>query len=162
MGQVNTGLKALMGSYDSNVASVVQANPQAPMRSVTDGAPDIDGLTTLELLYQLCKSEGTEVVGNPERAFAVYDASQGILNVYSKNTEFVHMVSHETRTMLAALECAQTSGASFMVCDEEVICVLKNVTASGKTYGDAALRALAKYQLATRPKHGDENATTSA
>ncbi len=151
-----------MGNYEGNKPSVVQVNPRVAPAPATGRAPDIEGMTTLELLYHLCKSEGTEVVGSPERAFAVFDASKGILSVYSKSTDFVHMVSHETKTMLAALECAQTSGASFMVCDEEVICVLKGVTASGKTYGDAALRALAKYQLATGLKHGDDNATAFA
>ncbi len=84
-----------------------------------------------------------EVVGDPERAFAHFDSSQGVLHVYSKASECLSVAHHGTVTMLGALECAQAEGASFTVFGGTVTCVL----AQGKTYGDAALRALAKNQI---------------
>lgn len=35
-------------------------------------------------------------------------------------------------------------GGSFMVCGEDVVCVLDNVLARGTSYGEAALRALSQ------------------
>ncbi|CAJ0784000.1 hypothetical protein [Ralstonia chuxiongensis] len=108
---------------------------------------DMEAAPLLKVLYELCKAEGVEVVGDPERAFAHFDGSQGILHVYSKASECLSVAHHGTITMLGALEYAQAEGASFTVFGNKVTCVLKNVTAQGETYGDAALRAIAKYQI---------------
>jgi|GEM_PF-2577776 len=124
---------------------------QTASQSAENGAPlsavDIEAASLLKVLYELCKTEGVEVVGDPERAFAHFDSSLGILHVYSKASECLSVAHHGTITMLGALECAQAEGASFTVFGDKVTCVLKNVTAQGKSYGDAALRALAKYQI---------------
>ncbi|MGC8209536.1 hypothetical protein [Ralstonia pseudosolanacearum] len=111
------------------------------------GTVDIEAAPLLKVLYELCKAEGADVVGDPERAFAHFDSGQGILHVYSKASECLSVAHHGTLTTLGALEYAQAEGASFTVFENKVTCVLKNVTAQGQTYGDAALRAIAKYQI---------------
>jgi len=101
-------------------------------------------------MYQMCKGDGLELVGDPSRAFAAFDSAAGKLRVYSKNNEHVDMVPYDTSTMIATLEYARTHDASFMVSDDKVICVLKGVTARGNSYPEAALRALAKYQISAK------------
>ncbi len=108
---------------------------------------EIENLTTLELLYHLNQIEGVPLVGDPARAFATFDTSRGILNIYSKAPDYMKIVSHHTVSLLAALDCAKNQGASFNVCGDNVICVLRDVTVQGASYGEAALRALLKYQL---------------
>ncbi|HDR9104562.1 TPA: hypothetical protein QDB04_001381 [Burkholderia vietnamiensis] len=106
-------------------------------------------MDVLEVLYLLCKSEGLAVVGDPTRAFAHFNSSAGVLHVYQRSDDAVDVAKNATSTMLAALECAQREGASFTASGEDVVCTIKDVTARGYTYGEAALRALAKQQLAS-------------
>ncbi|MGA4196593.1 hypothetical protein ACI2VG_05850 [Ralstonia nicotianae] len=130
------------------LASVLDKTASPSSETASDfNTLDIEVAPLLKVLYELCKAEGVEVVGDPERAFAHFDSSQGILHVYSKASECLSVAHHGTLTTLGALEYAQAEGASFTVFENKVTCVLKNVTAQGQTYGDAALRALAKYQI---------------
>lgn len=108
---------------------------------------DIDNLTSLEMLYHINQCEGGALVGDPKHAFATYDASRGVLHIYSRSPDCVHMVPHRTATLIAALKYVQKEGASFNVCGDKVLCILNDVTAQGASYGEAALRAILKYQL---------------
>jgi hypothetical protein len=60
------------------------------------------------------------------------------------------LVAHRSTGMLEALESAQDLGASFSVCGERVICVIKNVSAEGATYAEAALRALLIHKIQSK------------
>lgn len=121
-------------------------------QSMASGNPDVESMDAFEVLYLLCKSEGLTVAGDPKRAFAHFNSSAGILHVYTRSDDAVDVSKSVTTTMLAALECAQKEGASFTASGEDVVCTLKGVTARGYTYGEAAIRALAKQQLASEHK----------
>lgn len=112
----------------------------------------IDAMNELELMYQICLGDGLELVGDPTQAFAAYDPTAKKLRVYSMNDAYVHMATLGSASKLAVLESAQGEGASFMACGDEVVCALKGVTAKGRTYAEAALRAIAKHQLAIKPE----------
>ena len=112
----------------------------------------IDQMTELELMYQLCVTDGLEIIGDPTKAFAAYDADRGSLRVYSMNNAHVQLTPCDSTSRLAVLEYAQTHGASFTVIRDEVTCAIDDVTATGKTYFVAALRAMAKYHATHKPE----------
>nr|WP_315593686.1 hypothetical protein [uncultured Cupriavidus sp.] len=112
----------------------------------------IDQMTELELMYQLCITDGLEIIGDPTKAFAAYDADRGSLRVYSMNNAHVQLTPCDSTSRLAVLEYAQTHGASFTVIRDEVTCAIADVTATGKTYFVAALRAMAKYHATHKPE----------
>ncbi|WP_137925376.1 hypothetical protein [Cupriavidus sp. 2SB] len=112
----------------------------------------IDQMTELELMYQLCITDGLEIIGDPTKAFAAYDAGRSSLRVYSMNNAHVQMTPCDSTSRLAVLEYAQTHGASFTVIRGEVTCAIDDVTATGKTYFVAALRAMAKYHATHKPE----------
>jgi hypothetical protein len=132
--------------------ALVSVLDQTASHSTEDGAclsaKDIDVLPMLKVIYELAKTEGMEVAGDPESAFATFDRNTGVLDVYSKTTsEYIGAASHRTLIMQASLEYAQAEGASFSVFGDTVTCVLKNVTAQGGSYGEAAFRAFAKFNF---------------
>lgn len=149
MGRAGEAIDMLLrsSSEKSNPATAHTSAPNFSPGNALSSTPQIENLSTLELLYHLNQTEGVQLVGDPARAFATFDTSQGILNIYSKAPDCINIVSHHTVSLLAALKCAQNQGASFNVCGDNVICVLKDVTVQGASYGEAALRALLKYQL---------------
>ena len=97
-----------------------------------------------DLFFEVCKQEGLDLIGDPNRVFASFDPGTGTLAVYSKNPDWVSTLIHQPANNLVALRWAQEEGASFSVCGERVLCVLKDLVAQGSSYGDAAVRALLK------------------
>lgn len=116
-----------------------------------ESIPEAETLSTFEVLYHLHKEDGDGIIGNAQSAFATFDPAKEKITVYAKSEEHVEVVPHRTVSVLAALECAKAEGASFTVCGTQVICVLKDVSAQGSSYGEAALRALLKFQRRTIP-----------
>jgi hypothetical protein len=116
----------------------------AQPKLVSDAAVDVDSLDILEVLFMLCKIDGLQVAGDPRSAFAHFDSSTRTLHVYARNMNAVDISSDPKDTMLAALDYAQVQGASFEAGDGFAVCTVKGVTAHGYTYGEAAVRALAK------------------
>lgn len=108
---------------------------------------DIDSLDVFDVLYLLCEGDGLVVAGDPSRAFAHFDATRGVLHVYTRSEQAVEVNSGVSSTLLSALECVLKDGAKFSSVGEDAVCVLGNVTARGRTRGEAAIRALAKQQL---------------
>ncbi len=121
-----------------------EAPPDAQPKLIPDVAANIDSLDILEVLFLLCKSDGLQVAGDPKTAFAHFDSGTRTLHVYARNMNAVDISSDPKATMLAALDYAQVQGASFEAGDGFAVCTVKGVTAHGYTYGEAAVRALAK------------------
>jgi len=115
--------------------------------TVTSANVDVESMDAFEVLFQLCKSEGLVVAGDPTQAFAHVDSITGMLHVYARDKDAVEISSNATKTMLAALEVVLKEGASFSSSSDTAVCVLGDVTARGYTYGEAALRVLAKRQI---------------
>lgn len=108
--------------------------------------PNADNLSVFETIYHLYTEDGVQVIGSPENAFATFSPSLGRIYVYARDPKYIDIVSYQSRSILAALNCAQEKGAQFSVSGNDVICTIVNVCARGATYGEAALRALLKYQ----------------
>lgn len=144
MGRLAKGLRVLMSNQPEGTSSA--ARPVA--------GRSFDDMDVLELIYQMCKCGGQELAGDPARAFAAFNPTTGKLRVYStpnaQKNAYVQMIACDSVTMLAALEHAQEQGASFMVVENEVVCSLSGTTARGRTYPEAALRAIAKQMATTR------------
>lgn len=148
MGALGRALNMMLGNNDSHeLTGTSKADSSAAIR--IDNLPDAEALSPFELIYQLHKEDGVEVIGSPNSAFATFDPSRGKITVYAKDDGLVEVIRHRTVSIIAALECAKDEGANFTVCGSQVICVLKNVTAYGSSYGEAALRALLKFQRQT-------------
>lgn len=137
MRNLGKGWTAMLGDMPNKPSSI---NP-------CEASRNIDEMNELELMYQMCLSDGLELVGDPTQAFAAYDPAAQKLHVYSMNNAYVHMATFGSASKIAVLESAQGEGASFMASGDEVVCALKGVTAKGRTYAEAALRAIAKHQL---------------
>ncbi|GAB7545553.1 hypothetical protein [Cupriavidus sp. 8B] len=142
MKHLGKGLTALLGDKPNKPSSI---NPATAGRG-------IDEMNELELMYQICIGDGLELTGDPTQAFAAYDPAAQKLRVYSMNDAYVHMVTFDSASKMAVLESAQGQGASFMASGNDVLCVLKGITAKGRTYAEAALRAIAKHQLTIKPE----------
>lgn len=142
MEQIRKGLAALLEEWPE----------EASTRKTYSFDKAIEQMNELELMYQLCITDGLEIIGDPTKAFAAYDASRGSLRVYSMNNAHVQMTPCDSTSRLAVLEYAQTHGASFTVTRDEVTCTIDDVSATGKTYFVAALRTMAKYHAAHKPE----------
>jgi hypothetical protein len=118
--------------------------PETQPIAESAAAANIDSLDILEVLFMLCKKDGLQVAGDPSSAFAHFDSSTHTLYVYARDIKAVDIASDPKATMLAAFDYAQVQGASFEAGDGFAICTVKGVTAHGYTYGEAAVRALAK------------------
>lgn len=111
--------------------------------SVRSGVSGKTPLVPLADLYNLFRSRGIAVLGASTTAFAVYDEINGVVRVYASQWERVDIVPYEV-VVYDALNEVQAAGGSFMVCGEDVVCVLGDVLARGTSYGEAALRALSQ------------------
>lgn len=107
--------------------------------------PDINRMSQFEVMFHICKEVGYQVVGDPRTAFAAYWPGNGKLSTYAVSDKYIEHISSETGE-LEMLSVVQELGGSFNVCGDQVICVLKDVTAIGSSYGDAALRAMLALQ----------------
>ncbi|MGB4063346.1 MAG: hypothetical protein WBK19_05945 [Azonexus sp.] len=136
MGALKDAIKALLATHQ----------PEPAEGSASANYP----LMPLAALYQLFRSTGVAVLGAPETAFSVYDPAQGVVRVYVSERQQVDIVPYEV-VLYQALADVQAAGASFMVCGDDVVCVLDDVLAHGTSYGDAALRALYMVSQGEKP-----------
>lgn len=152
MKSLSDALNALVESADKHRGAVeAEASPtQTSAGATVEQLPDVETLSPLEVIYQLNKEDGIEVLGDSRSVFATFDRVTEKLTVYARRAEMVEVIAYRTVSILAALECAKDEGASFTICGSEVICALKDVTAPGSSYGEAALRALLKHQRKTK------------
>lgn len=134
---------------DAKEAEVSQT--QLSAGATVEHLPDVEHLSPLGVIYQLHKEDGVEVMGDSRSVFATYDRVTEKLTVYARRPEMVDVIPYRTVSILAALECAKDEGASLTIRGSQVICTLKDITAQGSSYGEAALRALLKHQ---RKKNG--------
>lgn len=126
---------------------VVTTGQRAPcVTEIDEAEPDQNcrDVCSQDLFFEVCKQEGLDLIGDPERVFASFDPETGTLAVYSKNPDWVSTLIHQPANNLVALRWAQEEGASFSVCGERVLCVMKDLVVQGSSYGDAAVRALLK------------------
>ncbi|MCT7324887.1 hypothetical protein [Ralstonia mojiangensis] len=141
----NARRRAVMSRLESITrAATREAVPPTQPKLESNAVVDVDSLDILEVLFMLCKKDGLQVAGDPSSAFAHFDSSTRTLYVYARNMNAVDLASDPKSTMLAALDYAQVQGASFEAGDGFAVCTVKGVTAHGYTYGEAAVRALAK------------------
>lgn len=114
-------------------------------------SPDeVDGMSSLEVLYEFCKESGAEVIGDPAKAFAAFDSKSGVLSVYQADAQFVSQKSLRYSAGAAGLKYAQDAKASFVCNENWVVCVMQDVVAYGATYEEAALRAVLKVERVNR------------
>ena len=114
-------------------------------------SPDeVDEMSSLELLYEFCKEGGAEVIGDPNTAFAAFDARTGVLSVYQTDAQFVSQKSVLNSVGAAGLKYALDAKASFVCNENWVVCVMADVVAYGATYEEAALRAVLKVERVNR------------
>ena len=114
-------------------------------------SPDgVDTMSSLEVLYEFYKEGGAEVIGDPAKAFAAFDAKSGVLSVYQADAQFVSQKSLQYSAAGAGLKYALDAKASFVCNDNWVVCVMADVVAYGSTYEEAALRAVLKVERVDR------------
>ncbi|WP_165986997.1 hypothetical protein [Caballeronia sp. SBC1] len=145
----NARRRSLMTRLEDKMRTSVSETAPKPPPGIASQTADVESLDILEVLFLLCKKDGLEVAGDPSRAFAHFDLETGKLRVYARDTTAVDVASDPEASMLAALDYAQVQGASFEANDRTAVCTIKGVTAHGHTYGEAAVRALAKLKLSS-------------
>lgn len=102
---------------------------------------DVHELSGVELAHQFLVSCGAATLGSPKGPFAFYRPSTNALYVIGGSEEDVEYLSFETDLAYAPLQEAKRLGASFSVQDDDVICCIGSINASGATYSEAAMRA---------------------
>lgn len=151
MKSLSDALNMMLESADKyRDAKEAEASHTQPSAGATvEHLPDVENLSPLEVIYQLNKEDGVEVLGGSRSVFATFDRVTEKLTVYARRPEMVDVIPYRTVSILAALECAKDEGATFTVYGSQVHCSLKDVTTHGSSYGEAALRALLKHQRKT-------------
>lgn len=94
------------------------------------------------------------MLGAPKGPFAIADTRQRTLSILGGTPKKVFHSSFESDMSYAPLNAAQEYGATFRVEHGQVICKVCNAIASGRTYPEAAMRALIQHM--TSPAHGTE------
>ncbi|MGF6871505.1 hypothetical protein OKW35_000963 [Paraburkholderia sp. MM5477-R1] len=157
----NARRRAVMSRLESIMHATAGETVPETQPPESAAAANIDSLDILEVLFMLCKKDGLQVAGDPKSAFAHFDSGTRTLHVYARNLNAVDISSDPKATMLAALDYAQVQGASFEAGDGFAVCTVRGVTAHGYTYGEAAVRALAKLKVSSgsqtstaEPSHG--------
>lgn len=102
-------------------------------------------LSGLALAYALLKAEGASILGNRTGPFVCFNEESNSLTILGGNSNNVTFASFEKELVPAALKEAQALGASLIVHGSEVICHIEGFSASGSSYGEAALRMLHAY-----------------
>lgn len=104
-----------------------------------------EALSGLPLAYALLKAEGAAILGGRTGPFAYFNEESNSLVILGGNSKNVTFASFEKELIPSALKEAQTLGASLIVHGSEVICHIEGFSASGSSYGEAALRMLHTY-----------------
>jgi hypothetical protein len=109
-------------------------------------ALESEPLSGLPLAHALLQAMGYEVFGNATGPFVFSLDHMQSLCVYGATSQNVIWENLDTQFELFCMKKAQSSGASFIVHGEEVICSIGGVSASGSSYGEAAMRALVNHE----------------
>jgi len=149
MKAMQKSLELMMRGHTESNASL-KPSYQSKQSPELEELPAPEELGTLELFYQFFKEDGDEMAGNPSSVFAAFNREQGKLMVFAENSSDVEVFSHRSRGVLVALDWVQENNASFSVDGTQVLCEMGKVSAKGASYGEAALRALLKYQRLQR------------
>lgn len=104
-------------------------------------------LSGTELTYELLRSQGISLFGEPQGPFAIASSTAQRLLVFGGDGSNVRHTSFEDDDALYPLEVAQRLGASFSVEGTIVTCRIGEIIASGKNYCEAAMRGLIAHQL---------------
>lgn len=106
-------------------------------------------LSGLPLAYALLLSnEESELFGSPTTFFAFFNESKMRLHVIGGNESNVHFHTVESDIIPIALSETQKLGGTFIVHHGEVLCNIDGISASGSSYGEAAMRALVLFNQA--------------
>lgn len=122
----------------------VESNAEEPKPELN---PEL--LSGLSLAYALLRSsdEG-ELIGSPKTFFAFFNESKQRLHVIGGDKSNVHFHTVESNIIPIALSETQKLGGTFIVHHGEVLCNIDGISASGSSYGEAAMRALVLFNQA--------------
>lgn len=95
-----------------------------------------------ELEHAFLRAMNVQLLGLSQGPFAAYDIRNRKLLVFGSSDGCVEATSLVDHYALMPLEIAKRNGASFHVDGELVYCEIGSVRASGKSYSEAAMRAL--------------------
>lgn len=98
-------------------------------------------LTGLALAYALVEADGAPILGCPEGPFAFLHPDGKTLGLVSDNMKDVQ-VWKMAGIDSCALDWAQKREASFTVKNNEVTCAMGHIAETGKSYPEAASRAV--------------------
>ncbi len=100
-----------------------------------------ESLSGMDLVYAVYRAESDEMVGSAEAGFAFYREDINALVIITDETKsIIRYRLHDIERL--ALDIAKEADASFFVYDEKVICHLDGISQAGKSYAEAAMRAL--------------------
>jgi hypothetical protein len=102
----------------------------------------IPALSGHELEHAFLSAINVPLLGLSEGPFAAYDFENKKLLVFGAVHGSVEATSFDDDYSLMPLELAKRNGASFHVDGELVFCEMGSVRASGRSYSEAAMRAL--------------------
>lgn len=113
--------------------------------STAEPSPQLnpEALSGLPLAYALLLSnEESELFGSPTTFFAFFNENKQRLHVIGGDESNVHFHTVESDIVPIALSETQKLGGTFIVHHGEVLCNIDGISASGSSYGEAAMRAL--------------------
>ncbi len=111
---------------------------------------EIESMDTVEVLYELCKHDRLETVGNPREGFAYMCPLTQRLQVIVRNEGQVSISLDASEAMQAARVAVCDLGAQFVSVGHIVVCTVNGLRAWGASEGEAAFRAFAKLHLSTK------------
>jgi hypothetical protein len=95
-----------------------------------------------ELIYELLKSQGMEVFGERQGPFSIASRTKKELLIFGGNEHNVIHISFEEDDAYFPLDIAQSLGANFSVDQKTVTCRIDEITTTGKSYCEAAMRGV--------------------
>ena len=104
--------------------------------------PQATTLSGSELEHAFLRAINVQLLGSSEGPFAAYDFQNKKLLVFGAAHGSVEETSFDDDYSLMPLEIAKRNRASFHVDGELVFCEIGCVRASGRSYSEAAMRAL--------------------
>ena len=109
-------------------------------------------LSGSELEHAYLSAINVQLLGLSEGPFAAYDIQNNKLLVFGSTHGSVEVTSLDDHYSLMPLETAKRYGASFHVDGDTVFCEIGNLRASGRSYSEAAMRALVAKLKPTKRK----------
>lgn len=106
-----------------------------------DNLQDIS-LYGLELEHAFLSAIGVQLLGSPGGPFAAFNVQENKLLVFGMKQDSIEMKSLDDDFALMPLDWAKRNEASFCVENGQVICRIGKVKSFGRSYSEAAMRAL--------------------